>query len=358
MDGKPEWIYVFNTSCNNKIFKCIYAIYGKYYWCFSGAHYYFGVWNNDIFCSFIFQKKGEKAMIYTTIMGGLGNQMFQYAAARSLSLQTGQKISLDFRSMDLDTVRKYSLDCCNIPQDVMVQDPVVEPKWNRDFNIWLKCALKFAPEMTRKYLEKRNVFYDRESCFHELNPDRNCPDIYLYGYWQSEKYFFQYRDILKKELQVKISERAGVIANQIRNDQNAVCVHYRKTDYKISQNRKYQVCSTKYYLNAIQKMRTLLPAPQFYIFSDEIDEVKAELGMDDDFHFMERSETDIDDFGLMCNCSHFIISNSSFSWWAQYLSESNNKIVIAPQKWTADDTNRDIYLEDWILMDGFGKSSL
>jgi hypothetical protein len=95
-------------------------------------------------------------------------------------------------------------------------------------------------------------------------------------------------------------------------------------------------------------MKKKIKKPVFYVFSDNIEEVKKEFSsVDANLEYISNVGDDIDELSVMIACNHFIISNSSFSWWAQYLSESKDKIVLAPAKWTASNENQDIYMDSW-----------
>ena len=112
---------------------------------------------------------------------------------------------------------------------------------------------------------------------------------------------------------------------------NSVCVHIRRGDYTYLKN--YQVCSIAYYLKAMEIMKGKIKEPKFYIFSDDIEWVKKNIDFDVDVTYIDKNNTSYEELRLMYSCKHFIISNSSFSWWAQYLSTNKNKVVISPNIW-------------------------
>lgn len=290
-------------------------------------------------------------MIYVTLSGGIGNQMFQYALARRFSIEYKQNIAIDLATLERDPLRTYKLDVCNLPMDyVEIMKEDIPYKWNRDTNYILKILLRLFPRYIENRLKKKNVFIYMHSDYMEIVPNPQYSNIYFNGWWQSEKYFQKYSDVIRNELRVQLDKRLGAKAEIIKNNPNSVCVHYRKGDYKLKKNKRYQVCDTHYFQNAIAKMRELLQNPLFYIFSDDIEEVKKEWKKSEDFIYIDQGYSDTDELGLMCACNHFIISNSSYSWWGQYLCENSEKRVVAPKAWTNDDRKIDLYLSDWILL--------
>ena len=121
---------------------------------------------------------------------------------------------------------------------------------------------------------------------------------------------------------------------------------------KLRKNFQYQVCDTDYYINSMEYLNKKLRNPVFYIFSDEINEVKEEFSIynKENIKYVDNVSTMIDEFAIMLHCNNFIISNSTFSWWAQYLCKNDNKIVIAPKRWNKFVDLKDIYQDNWICM--------
>ena len=184
-------------------------------------------------------------------------------------------------------------------------------------------------------------------------------DLICEGYFQSATYFDDYKSVIQKELRVRLPfpKEKKQILDKIRNS-NSVCVHVRKGDYnKLIQ---FQVCNPQYYNYAIKKMFDLVENPTFFVFSDDINWSINNIEWGENTMFVSESKEDdssnfcnpFADLQMMYECKHFIISNSSFSWWAQYLSKYYNKIVIAPSRWKANKIVRDIYQDDWILIEG------
>lgn len=131
---------------------------------------------------------------------------------------------------------------------------------------------------------------------------------------------------------------------------NAVCVHIRRGDYV--NNPIFDVCGDSYYYNAMKYMQEKLSNPVFYIFSDAVDEIENSMQFPCPVVYIKDRHKDYEDLYLMKNCRHFIMSNSTYSWWAQFLGEAEDKVVIAPKKWClTKDMSVGIYMKEWILMD-------
>ncbi len=174
---------------------------------------------------------------------------------------------------------------------------------------------------------------------------------YCNGYFQSEKFFPNDVNELKKDLTISNSIiENNPFCKKIIDDDKSVCVSIRLGDYL--NNPVHGVCKLEWYFSAMMKMKEELGSPNFYVFSDDIEELKD--AFTDKFNVVFESESGIKEdylkLQMMANCKHFIISNSSYSWWAQYLSENKDKIVIAPNKWYNIDLPCDIYQDNWILL--------
>ena len=169
---------------------------------------------------------------------------------------------------------------------------------------------------------------------------------FIYGYFQAEKFFEKYSDEIKSELRVKLCNINSAFYEKIK-DTNSVCIHVRRGDYC---KHNMLICDMTYFECAINIMRDRLFKPEFFLFSDDIEWAKDNF-KNNRIIFVDEKTKDFEQLRLMYSCKHFIISNSTFSWWAQYLSESLDKVVIAPAKWMPYDTEkRDIYQENWILI--------
>jgi len=185
---------------------------------------------------------------------------------------------------------------------------------------------------------------------------------YIEGWCVKDVYFKNIRNRLLEIYTPKsaFSDAAKVILKKITNC-NSVSLHFRRGDYLNSS--VFENLTLEFYYQAMQKMNKMVKEPVFFVFSDDIAWVKTNLNAKGNIHFVDLSEdqtysgkADVEEFFLMKNCRHNIISNSSFSWWAAYLNVFPEKKVIVPKKWYKDlfyQNSLEQYSfmpEDWILL--------
>lgn len=296
-------------------------------------------------------------MIVVGLMGGLGNQLFQYCTGRRLALKLGTDLALDPSFLQEDrgpriTPRPYMLDRFNITGKLMNPDEVRRfvdgglPGYRLALN---SVSNRFVG---RRVFRRPRMFIERDKNF---EPDvLTLPDDrYLFGYFQSDRYFKDVRETVVQELTVKepMNEANARIARKIL-ESSSVCLHVRRGDYITNQaaNRILGVDLSDYYQEAVRIMRKRHDGCRFFIFSDEPDWVRRNLDLGErstivDINPPDRAEQDL---RLMSMCKHFIIANSSFSWWGAWLSTYPGKTVIAPKRWFLDDRNvKDRCPEEW-----------
>lgn len=293
-------------------------------------------------------------MITIRLMGGLGNQMFQYAALRAAMIDFNENGQISLAGITNKTHNVFALDNFNISKDVKIINSF---NFKLEFNHFI---YGFYYLFLLKKINGFNIMYNMSLFFNKFGiycvPDGYIPLIKsasnnktMVGYFQSIKYFKKYSNVIKKELMVKtpISSINSKIIKEINNCES-VCLHIRKGDYVGS---NLDVCTEKYYLCAIKKIKKIVKNPCFYVFSDDINWVKNNVKFSDNVVYMDYNNSAYDELRLMYNCKHFIISNSSFSWWAQYLSNNDKKVTIAPLKWFRNNNQKiDIYEKQWILI--------
>jgi hypothetical protein len=285
-------------------------------------------------------------MIIVKLTGGLGNQLFQFAAAKSLALHLKQPFKLDVSSYKTDILRDFELSFFNANFEVAAAEEI-NSFTQQSFLGKLLQHLK--PSYKRKIYKEPFYHYD-ENFFNAL------PNVYLKGYWQSHKYFLPFHTIIEKDFSVKkdFIQNVETAVSQLENEVN-VSVHIRRSDYanKIT-NNFHGVLPEAYYNAAIASIKNKYANAKFYFFSDDIDWVQKNINTSDNFEFVTGKITSaaIEDFCLMQHCSHNIIANSSFSWWAAYLNPNPDKIVIAPKRWfnKAPYDTKDLIPESWIRL--------
>jgi len=288
-------------------------------------------------------------MILVELNGGIGNQMFQYAAAKSLALHHKTTLKLDIspgtdKSMPQELKpRQFDLHYFDLP------DPVVTAADLESFIS--KSALGKITEKTKPN-HKRRIY--REPFFHfDKNFYNTEPDVYLKGLWQSEKYFLPFKNKIRSIFEFK-NQTVGSfhnLTNQLKN-QNSVSLHIRRGDYLAKVSLEVLgLIPLEHYQNAIELINSKIPSPSFYFFSDDIQWAKENFQIPNaTFVSGDISKDHIEDLYLMSQCRYNIIANSSFSWWGAWLNDNPQKIVIAPKKWfnKGPKDTQDLLPEEWI----------
>lgn len=295
-------------------------------------------------------------MIVLDIAAGLGNQMFIYAFGRALSLKRNDRLVLDIHAFKYDEKRKYGLKNLSLPEDIFLLDDIGIRKYIIKskkilFDIIIKILKINRNDVKNvKILEKMGYFSTGLLNYIEITENK-CLFNYYSAMFQSEKYFKEFKSIICKELKVSapIDDKNKKMIDQIKND-NSVCVHIRRGDYLKSE--MHNLCNEDYYKKAIDLMSKKINNPKFYFFSDDINWVKSKF-TNSNYVIVDINNKDYEDLRLMYSCKNFIIPNSTFSWWAQYLSDNDQKYVIAPNKWFKDKPKEiiDIYMENWITIE-------
>ncbi|WP_417427757.1 alpha-1,2-fucosyltransferase [Halpernia sp.] len=283
-------------------------------------------------------------MIAVEIMGGLGNQMFQFASARALALHRNEKFLLDKHFFDNYELHNYSLHHFNIKTPLLEENISFEP-------------INFI-EKVKAFLLKKKIFsiYEEKELIFNKNlftlPQKN---IYLKGYFQSEKYFIKYEEQIREDFKIiSLLKKETTEILKIINTQNSISLHIRRGDYVNNPvaNLVHGTCDLNYYYKAITIIKEKIENPVFFIFSDDINWAKENLKIEDKIYFVDFNDasTNYEDLKLMSSCKHNIIANSSFSWWGAWLNNNKNKIVIAPNKWFNVDYHNatDIIPESWL----------
>ncbi len=295
-------------------------------------------------------------MIIVRLFGGMGNQMFQYALGRVLSIKNNTEFKLDIRHLTdhgkrplypKHVNRNYDLDLLSIQAGIAQQSDI---PWK--YRVWGTTFFKDATYVITRKLFKNPT---KETYFHFNETVLSAKDsIYLEGFWQSYKYFQGFEDIIKKDFQISVNlpENIKKLGEKIQKE-NALCVHVRRGDFV--NNTYHDVVNSEYYQKAFQKITEQATVDTVYIFSDDIDWCRGNMQFPTDTFFVGNEfsgERGIGHFWLMQQCKYFIIPNSSFSWWAAWLADYVDKKVIVPKKWFADETinYNDIYPSDWIKL--------
>ena len=292
-------------------------------------------------------------MVISNIIGGLGNQMFQYAAGRALSLVRGDTFKLDISSF-----ANYGLHH-GFELEKVFNCPV---ELSREAEVRGVLGWQYAPAI-RGILSRPSMAVFRRAGF-VVEPNvalgqavhgmhRDC---YLLGYWQSEKYFKDIFDQVRADFSFRMPLKGlnVKLADQIYQ-LNSVSLHVRRGDYvnDVGTNAVHGLCSLDYYRESIGHIASRVQQPHFFIFSDDIDWVKANLSLDFPHYYIghNKGAESYNDMQLMSFCKNHIVANSSFSWWGAWLSRNASGIVIAPRRWYTYETKPlDLIPESWIVL--------
>ncbi|MGM9580179.1 MAG: alpha-1,2-fucosyltransferase [Anaerovibrio sp.] len=283
-------------------------------------------------------------MIIVRIMAGLGNQMFQYALIKALEKE-GKDVYADTFWFD-----KF---CGHNGLEIEKIFPITLRKTTKsdanrlgyaDYTFWQRLCQKYFPKTTyiKQGIEDSIVF--QPQIF-------DMDDVYLSGYWQSEKFF--------SNVSTEICDLYGSLKKSQCSQYDekilhveSVSIHIRRGDY-VNNSVHGNVCSMDYYTRAVEYMTDKLHHPKFFVFSDDISWCRDNLHLMDAVYVDEnQGSNSYLDMRLMSMCKHNIIANSSFSWWAAYLNDYSSKIVVAPDRWFSAgccDTG-DLIPESWVRL--------
>lgn len=278
-------------------------------------------------------------MIISRIQGGLGNQMFQYAAARALALRLGVETKLDlswFASIAKnETPRRFMLSAFpNLSATEATEKEIEELKFTPQslFSRFLRRPRR------RAFSYNVEPYFDYWAGIEQLNASS-----YLAGYWQNELYFKHASEIIRQDFTFPSfpTEATAEAAKLICSVQPSVAVHIRRGDYASNHVTEsyHGLCSAEYYNRALDELAMRLGAElNLFLFSDDPNWVRRKFdtrGFSSTIlDFPEHTDVPWNDMHLMSLCSHHVIANSSFSWWGAWLATGNG-FVYAPQRWFA-----------------------
>jgi len=291
-------------------------------------------------------------VVIVNLLGGLGNQMFQYAFAYSFSRKNNVPVKLDILDFNSYKLRTYELELYNISLDLANYDEVCKLKYKQEtiFEKIIRVLKRSHRPFAISYIQEKDFTYNPK-IFEQKD------DLYLKGYWQSEKYFIEFRNELLKEFCLKDKlHKKNQLYKQTINQYESVSLHIRRGDYVIDMhtNSVHGTCSLEYYKKAVDYMISKLNNPHFFIFSDDLTWAYDNINFIENITFVDIEDKipDHEEMYLMSQCKHNIIANSSFSWWGAWLNQNSSKIVIAPKKWFNDKTinTKDLIPNEWIRL--------
>ena len=303
-------------------------------------------------------------MVIVQLAGGLGNQMFQYALYLQLKA-LGREVKIDDVSgFAQDPQRIPALAPFGISYDRPSREEMVK-MLDSSMMPWQRLRRKLFGRHKKSYFEGSKLFIPEVLTW---------DDIYLEGYWQTEKYFQpvegQVRDVYDTDRLTAYLKRSGCwgaggerrtrkMAQDYLDEINNTCsvsLHVRRGDYLTPENQKLYggICTDAYYIEGIRQMRERYPGCRFFLFTNDREWGRRQFGQDRDkedaditwVDLQGAGDNDYMEFLLMSRCKHHILANSSFSWWASYLNKNPGKTVLAPQRWLNGADNSDFYRAD------------
>ncbi len=279
-------------------------------------------------------------MVISRITSGLGNQLFQYACGRAISLRHGVPLKLDLQNFQDYKNRRYALDAFALEATEATPDEVNE--FLKNDTLWQRLT---TPRARRRVRRETGFSFDETIL-------RAGPDAYLSGYWQSPRYFEDTETELRRELVWRKSPPPSTqdFLEKIATTK-AVAVHVRRGDYVSSPGyaKRFGVLPMAYYERALRYLAERETDLHAFVFSDEPGWVKVNFPRLIPFSVVEGNEA-TEDLRSMAACRRHVIANSTFSWWGAWLAPFSDKTVLAPARFFNDPTlpDRDLVPGGWV----------
>lgn len=292
-------------------------------------------------------------MIYVEMNGRCGNQLFDYSFARKMSLVLNDEITLNFynviKSSNIDPSWKNELKsfCVHSFKIENSSKPLVYSHGNliqiivyvmflliskipyKSRNVLFKRQERFQP-----FLNRLGIFFLEHGFSPIIQP--RTKNIFINGTYEDSRWFNDIRETLVNEIvPVSINHRNDDLIEKMKNT-NSVCVSIRRGDFLSPENSKLRnICTKEYYKKAFKIVTDSIQKPVFFFFSDDINWVKNNISVDYESYYEVGDDTVANKLYMMSSCKHFIMSNSTFCWWAEYLSKHHKEshLVVSPDHW-------------------------
>ena len=287
--------------------------------------------------------------VIVKLVGGLGNQMFQYAAARAVASRLGANLKFDLSWFGTDPDRQFAL----MPFNICVQSLSSDSPHALTGDMFSLFARRFYDFLGLK--KGDSPVFIEHSFHYDSKIEQVSTPVFLEGYFQSQKYFYSVRDEIARDFTLRgsPSSRAQTMLAAI-SQCDAICLHIRRGDYVSNKTTSsyHGVCSLDYYKAGLDVAVKGLDSPHCFVFSDDMPWVRDNFKVDIpitlvDIHTLVEAHEDL---RLMAACKRYVIANSSLSWWGAWLGSREGKVVVAPRKWFRSDKVKTIDLipENWI----------
>jgi hypothetical protein len=293
--------------------------------------------------------------VIARLFGGLGNQLFIYAAARALAERTQSQLFLDTRSGFAGDwyERQFALHHFDIQYKEAVGAWRFDLPLGRELRYLSRHFNRWTPHPLRFHWS--DFWEEPKRYLNDFTQTSTPPVVWMEGYWQAPAYFDAIRPILVRELRVKtpLSRTSVQLGEQIQNT-NSICMHLRmlRNHIKGVQMSTRNEMDIQHYLKSMDYLAERIENAHFYCFSDNPDVMESIVKSPHQVTFVTHNRGDIlahEDFCLMSKCHHFILSNSTFGWWPAWLSEHTMTKVITPPLNYWDNVN--ILPENWLYSD-------
>lgn len=280
-------------------------------------------------------------LIISHLKGGFGNQLQQYATALAVATRLKARLKVDISIFEKEEYRKwYKMDKINVNIEQATHDEIERLKNKPNAPLLYMILRKLG--ISSKYRKRTDI-----SALFGFKTDKRIMNLkhsaYISGWCSAEAYVREIKPLLTEQFKPKtpLSLCANNVLEKIRIT-NAVSIHIRRGDF-LELQHFFRIVPIEYYKTAVAEISKRIQSPQFFIFSNDLSWAKDNIDFINNPVFVDLSScqnysgyADIEEFELMKNCKHNIIGNSSFSWWAAYLNQNNNKSVIAPKNWFND----------------------
>jgi hypothetical protein len=302
--------------------------------------------------------KPPDPIVSVELMGGLGNQMFEYAAGHALARRTGATLRLDLSHFAQSSKRRYLLDCFAVPAPIS-QEPLPGAWRGLAHSLALRACRRLG--LSTRRLQGGWELYNQRGIHFDAAFGTLVPPVHLKGYFQSELYFGEVADEIRKLFTIRVPTTPAYAAQceAIAASEWPVSVHVRRGDY-VSEpliHDMHGICDEVYYRRAIALAERLCgKTPTYFVFSDDIAAAREALrDVGNAVYVVGDVERPWEDLGLMAACRGHVIANSSLSWWGAWLDPRPDKWVIAPRQWFAPAHARtvatvDLYCPGWITL--------
>ena len=274
--------------------------------------------------------------VVTHLIGGLGNQMFQYAAGYALSRRLDARLKFDIsefnnyklhNGFEISKVFNCPVECASRQEVEAILGRLPRSKF-----------LRYVKFRAYRHLHSRHVLVDKDRPEDKFNVD---VPVYMKGYWQSENYFKEYSQEIRRIFSFSLAmDDENLSALDQILDGNSISVHVRRGDYVTNPKAAAELGVTPmhYFRSAISCIASKVASPRFFVFSDDQSWAKSNLPTGFPTAYIEHNHGPFSffDMQLMSRCRHHIITNSSFSWWGAWLNPDHEKIVVGPRKWFAN----------------------